>query len=205
MITIQQLVEIMPHLTSVKAGQYRPFLVEAMDEAGIITRARAAAFLAQLAHESGELRWFEELPHRRRVPGCHLCEKSGPHAAGAQYEGRIDLGNSHPGDGRRYKGRGPIQLTGRLNYRECGKSLGIHLEDNPILAAQPEIGFRIAGWFWRTRGCNELADVGDFRGVSLKINGGHRAADGLRYPSGWEQRQLYYSKALEVLSAPPIA
>src|SRR5690606_21975816 len=129
-------------------------LKEAMGEAQINTPARIQMFLAQLAHESGELRYFEEI------------------ASGEAYEGRKDLGNIHPGDGKRYKGRGPIQLTGRTNYRAAGKALGFDLENDPDLAKDPSIAFRIATWFWTTRGLNAIADTGNFELVTLKINGG---------------------------------
>ena len=144
----------MPGLPAEKARRYAPLLNAAMLEGQITNKARAAAFLAQLGHESGSLRWMEEL------------------ASGAAYEGRLDLGNTQPGDGRRYKGRGPIQLTGRANYRTAGKALGLPLEDKPKLAARPAVGFRTAVWYWTTRGLNALADRGDFDGITFRINGG---------------------------------
>jgi predicted chitinase len=126
----------------------------AMREAHITTQPRARQFLAQVLHESGRLRFFQEI------------------ASGAAYEGRRDLGNVRPGDGRRYKGRGPIQLTGRANYRAAGKALGLPLEARPDLAARHAVGWRIAAWYWRTRGLNALADRGDFLGITRRINGG---------------------------------
>jgi putative chitinase len=143
-----------------------------MAEASINNRMRQAAFIAQLAHESGELRYFEEI------------------ASGAQYEGRTDLGNTQPGDGRRYKGRGPIQLTGRSNYRAAGAALGIDLERYPERAADLDVGFRVAAWFWTSRGLNGLADAGDFRGITKRINGGY---------NGLSAREAYYHRALSVL------
>src|SRR5207342_2210749 len=104
-----------------KARHYLPYLNAAMAEAKINTPARKAAFLAQLAHESGELRYMEEI------------------ADGSAYEGRRDLGNTHPGDGRRFKGRGPIQLTGRANYERFGELLGVDLVNDPDQAAKPEL------------------------------------------------------------------
>src|SRR5690606_25370634 len=83
-----------------------------------------------------------------------------------------DLGNAQPGDGRRYKGRGPIQLTGRANYRAAGKALGLPLEEQPELAAMPEHGFRIAAWYWTMRKLNPLADQGNFLAITVAINGG---------------------------------
>jgi hypothetical protein len=110
--------------------------------------------LSQVLHESGNLRYFEEL------------------ANGAAYEGRTDLGNTHAGDGRRFKGRGPIQLTGRNNYRAAGQALGLDLEGHPTLASQHSVGWRVAGWFWRSHGLNALADADNVRAVTQRINGG---------------------------------
>jgi predicted chitinase len=135
-----------------------PFAEEAMREFAITTQARGAAFLAQVLHESGRLHFFEEL------------------ASGKAYEGRRDLGNIHPGDGPRFKGRGPIQLTGRLNYRLAGRALNLALEERPLLAAHHDVGWRIAGWFWRGRGLNGLADRGDIRTITQRINGGQNGA-----------------------------
>ena len=153
-LTLEELRQIMPRLPEAKAREYLPLLVEAMVEAEITTPARMAAFLAQLGHESLDLRYMEEL------------------ADGSAYEGRRDLGNTQPGDGKRYKGRGPIQLTGRANYRAAGKALGLPLEEQPELAAMPEHGFRIAAWYWTMRKLNPLADQGNFLAITVAINGG---------------------------------
>lgn len=171
-VTLQQLRAIMPQLSQAKAEQYLPHLNRAMAEANINTRERKAAFLAQLAHESGQFRYFEEL------------------ASGRAYEGRRDLGNTQPGDGVRYKGRGPIQITGRANYRAAGRALGIDLENNPRRAADPDVGFRVAAWFWNSRNLNSLADAGNFREITRRINGGF---------NGLADRQAYHRRALEVL------
>jgi predicted chitinase len=126
----------------------------AMIESGITTQPRSSMFIAQVLHESGGLNFFEEI------------------ASGAAYEGRADLGNTHRGDGVLYKGRGPIQLTGRRNYQTFGQLLGLPLEQDPRLAARHEIGWRVAGKYWEVRGCNALADANQFVGVTRKINGG---------------------------------
>ncbi len=172
-VSASQLLAIMPNLGVTEAEQYAPLLNRAMEEASINTPARQAAFIAQLAHESIGLMYFEEL------------------ASGSAYEGRRDLGNVYAGDGKRYKGRGPIQLTGRANYRAAGQALGVDLEGNPELAAHPEIGFRIAAWYWQTRGLNKLADVGDFDRITLLINGGYNGA---------QSRRTYWATAQNVLS-----
>lgn len=111
-------------------------------------------FLAQLAHESGNFRYMEEI------------------ASGAAYEGRKDLGNTQAGDGKRFKGRGPIQLTGRANYRRYGQQLGIDFENNPEIVAIPSVGLLVACKFWSDNGLNALADQDDVTTITRRINGG---------------------------------
>jgi putative chitinase len=111
-------------------------------------------------------------------------------ASGEAYEGRKSLGNTQPGDGKRYKGRGPIQLTGRNNYRKAGAALHLDLESKPELAAQPDVGYRVAGWFWKTHGLNELADKGEFVQITKRVNGGTH---------GLARREEFYKRAKEVL------
>jgi predicted chitinase len=147
------------------ASREAPLAEAAMLEFSITSQARAKMFLAQVLHESAGLRFFEEI------------------ASGEAYEGRCrDLGNCQRGDGRRFKGRGPIQLTGRANYRWAAERLGLGLEQHPELAAQHVTGWRIAGLYWKARGLNELADRGDFLAITKRING---ATNGLA------SRQLY--------------
>ena len=115
---------------------------------------RLAHFMAQLAHESGNFRYMEEI------------------ASGAAYEGRKDLGNTQPGDGKRYKGRGPIQLTGRANYRNYGRALGIDFENHPEIVALPSIGVMVACRYWTSQKLNALADADDVEAITRRINGG---------------------------------
>lgn len=115
---------------------------------------RFAHFFAQLGHESGGFSYMEEI------------------ASGAAYEGRKDLGNTQPGDGRRYKGRGPIQLTGRANYRDYGRRLGIDLENHPEIAAIPSLGMLTACTYWTVTGLNAFADKDDVLTITRRINGG---------------------------------
>jgi predicted chitinase len=143
-----------------------------MGEFAINSPARAAAFIAQLAHESGEFRWMEEIwgptpAQRRYEPPSTLAAR---------------LGNTQPGDGTRFKGRGPIQLTGRANYQRFGQLLGIDLIAQPQRAASPDVAFRIAALYWANRGLNPLADAGDFREITRRINGGFNGlADRIKY------------------------
>lgn len=183
MLKVEQVRTIMPRLTAARAGALLPVLDSAIREFAIDNPARTAAFLAQLAHESAEFRFMEEL--------------WGPTPAQRRYEppGRLaaDLGNTEPGDGRRFKGRGPIQITGRANYRRFGELLGLDLIASPARAAAPDVGFRIAGLFWSRKGLNELADQATgaaFREITRRINGGL---------NGVAERQRYYRVARTVL------
>jgi len=146
-----------------------------MKEAGINTPARQNAFIAQLAHESGQFRYMEEL------------------ASGKAYEGRRDLGNTQPGDGERYKGRGPIQITGRSNYEQAGKALGLDLVGHPEIAAQPDVGFRLAAWYWNTRNLNNLADQKNFSGITRAVNGCADCAS-----THAAERNAFYNRANEI-------
>ena len=120
----------------------------------IKTQLRFCHFLAQLAHESGNFRYMEEI------------------ASGAAYEGRKDLGNVNKGDGVRYKGRGPIQLTGRANYRKYGQELGIDFENNPTIVALPSVGMLVACKYWSENNLNVFADYDDVTTITRRINGG---------------------------------
>ncbi|OYO29136.1 glycoside hydrolase family 19 protein [Janthinobacterium sp. PC23-8] len=171
-LTLQQLITIMPNARA-KAGIFLPALNAAMAEFGINTPVRQASFLAQLAHESGQLVYVREL------------------ASGAAYEGRKDLGNVQPGDGVRFRGRGLIQVTGRSNYAACGKALGLDLLAQPALLEQTVNACRSAGWFWQSRGLNALADAGDQVAVTRRINGG---------TNGLAERLAYFKTALKVLA-----
>lgn len=173
MLTDDELRQIMPNCPAARRADYLPFIQQAMEEFEITSYLREAAFLAQLAHESGELRYMEEI------------------ASGAAYEGRANLGNTQPGDGKRFKGRGPIQLTGRANYKKYGQLLGLDLIDNPATAATKEVGFRIAGQFWKLNGLNELADQQQFKLITKRINGGY---------NGLADRIKYYDRAKKVMS-----
>ncbi len=173
-VSVEQLRAIMPNLSVARASQLLPYLNDAMIKGGINTPARQAAFLAQLAHESVGLTAFEEF------------------ASGAAYEGRTDLGNTQPGDGVRFKGRGPIQLTGRANYRAAGQALGLDLENNPARAADLDVGFRTAVWFWNSRNLNFYADNGNFDAITYRVNGGY---------NGKASRDAYYARARQVLGA----
>lgn len=174
LITKRDLRKIMIYAPSSKIYRFIGPLNKAMHEFNITTSLRIAAFLAQIAHESGSLLYEEEI------------------ASGAAYEGRRDLGNVNRGDGIRYKGRGLIQLTGRANYRKVGEALGLPLEENPnLVKANPYVSARVAGYFWESHGLNELADLRKFRKITLKINGGL---------NGYDDRLKYYRLARDLFN-----
>ena len=173
MMNLEQLQAIMPNARR-RAGIFLSALNAAMAEFDINTPRRQASFLAQLAHESGQLLYVREI------------------ATGTAYENRKDLGNTQPGDGVRYRGRGLIQLTGRLNYTKCMMALNIDCVEHPELLEQPINACRSAGWFWKSHGLNELADAGDQIKVTKRVNGG---------VNGLADRLEFYLRAADQLGA----
>lgn len=154
MITETQLKQIYPASTSANRAKYLLFLNKYMPEYGISTLIRIWSYLAQIGHESGQLNYSEEI------------------ASGRAYEGRKDLGNTEPGDGIRFKGRGLIQLTGRANYQGLSNAFGIDFIQEPELLQTPEWAVKSSLWFWKSKKLNAIADSGDFRLLTRKINGG---------------------------------
>lgn len=155
MITRLQLAAIMPRAPLVWLGA----LNEAMQEFAIVTPMRESAFLAQIAHESGECRYVLEL------------------ASGMAYEGRASLGNTQPGDGPKFRGRGLMQITGRKNYTLCGQALGLNLIESPQLLEIPRHAARSAGWYWRSNSLDAFADKDQFGALTRAINGGYNGLD----------------------------
>jgi putative chitinase len=156
-ITQQQLLQILPN-AGAKAGVFAPVLNTAMQRFQIVGVKRVAAFVAQIGHESGQLRYVREI--------------WGPTPAQAKYEGRADLGNTVATDGFKYRGRGLIQITGRANYAACGDALGVDLVSQPELIEQPQYAAMSAAWFWKQKGLNDLADKDQFNTITRRINGG---------------------------------
>lgn len=176
----QTLREVAPHFSG-ELARRQSTIIEGVGEAlrqtlegyEITTRLRIAHFLGQTCHESAGFRTTEEF------------------ASGEAYEGRKDLGNTRAGDGPRYKGRGLLQLTGRANYREYGAALGVDLENDPALAAEPVLSLRIACEYWKRRKINDACDQDDIVRVTRLINGG---------TNGLEDRRGYTSKAKTALA-----
>jgi putative chitinase len=202
MLKADDLKMIMPRLPADKLAIYASALAMAMEESQITRVTRAAAFLAQLAHESGDLRFWEEkltysaeklvqLWPKRYTPQLAAQHAGKPEMiANHVYASRFGNGDTASGDGWRYRGRGPIQITFKDNYRACGTAIGLDLVAKPELLAQPEAGFKSAVWYWMSRKLNEVADKPDFEATTKAINGGL---------NGQEHRLSYYHRALEVL------
>ena len=184
MLTRDDLVAVMPRAASAADGVTEA-LGAAMARFEIDRPARKAAFLAQLAHESGQLsRWAENLSYRwprlrqifpkyfRTDAEAQAFDRQPERIANRVYGGRLGNGPEASGDGWRYRGRGPIQLTGKSNYRTCGAALGVDLVAEPALLETPEVGCLAAAWFWADKGLNALADAGDFVTITRRINGG---------------------------------
>lgn len=179
-LTLEQLRTFAPGGTRpILAGitEFGPAMLEDFD---INTPRRVSHFMAQLAHESAGLRTTTE------------------YASGAAYEGRADLGNVKRGDGRRFRGRGLIQCTGRANYRAFTAWLRQRDSKAPDFEAEPtklaEFPWALlsAVWYWQTRGLNKLADKDDLRGITRKINGGY---------NGFVDRQNWFRKAWAIWGA----
>jgi len=174
MLTQEQLREIFTHAKGSAISEFCGPINDVMDAYRINTPLRQAHFLAQIGHESGELRYREEI------------------ASGQAYENREDLGNTEPGDGKLFKGRGLIQLTGRANYVQYGEDVGIDLTEDPSqVSDDPHLCVDVAGWFWNKKGLNRYADNDDIKTITRRINGGL---------NGFTDRERLLKLAKEVLN-----
>jgi putative chitinase len=151
---------VMPRALPVKIDLYYEPLVAGMKKYDITSNLRMAHFIAQLGHETASFRYAEEI------------------ADGSAYEGRRDLGNTQPGDGKRFKGRGLIQLTGRANYVAYSKDSAVDCVAKPqVVASDPVVAVDVACWFWNKNKINKLADKDDVKAVTKAINGGYNGLD----------------------------
>ena len=171
-ITAEQIKKIMPSARA-RAQKYVTVINKWSCHFDIDTPLRMAHWLAQVAHESGELLFTKEL------------------ASGKAYEGRKDLGNTQKGDGVKYKGRGLIQITGRANYAAYAKYCGYDVVAKPELLEQPVGAVKSAMWYWQTRGLNALADKDNVLTITKRINGGL---------NGLASRKAYLARAKAVFN-----
>lgn len=174
------ILEVAPRFSGEKAQRQREIVGAISGQFSLIlesyeisTYLRIAHFMGQVTHECAGFRTTEEF------------------ASGAAYNGRADLGNTEPGDGPRYKGRGLLQLTGRANYRRYGDLLNLPLEDDPLMAGKPLVSLKIACEYWKDRKINQNCDRDDLITVTKRVNGGL---------NGLADRREYYRRAKIALS-----
>jgi putative chitinase len=195
-----------------------PWLVEicrTAEASGLINDFRKACFVGQLAHESSEfthlienlnysdperiVRTFRgpfDSDHDKQVDPAEIeIARAYVHEpeklANFVYANRMGNGDEASGDGYRFRGRGPIQITGRMNYTRCRMAIGVDILTNPDYLLTPAHGLASAYWFWRSNGCNELADLVDHTGITKKINGG---------TTGLDDRINYFNKVYEEIT-----
>lgn len=204
-VTEQCLSKIMP---SCATALWIGALNSAMGEFGLTTPRRQAMFLAQVAHESGQCRRLAEnlnysadrllavFPSRFDPAMARKYARQPKEIANIAYAGRLGNGDRSSGDGWRFRGRGLIQITGRLNYQSCGQSLGTDLLLFPDLLAKDSLmAARSAAWFFALHAnCIRHADAQDLRACTLRINGGLR---------GWDDREHFYRCACAALGVGP--
>jgi putative chitinase len=196
-------------------------IIEACAEFEINTPQRIAAFLAQTSHESGGYTMLTEnlnyraatlaacWPSRFAEMGANKkpkkdakgaliptkvalsIEKKPELIANLVYSSRMGNGPPQSGEGWKYRGRGAKQLTGKDNYKRCGDALGVDLVGNPDLLLEPLYAARSAGWFWKTNNLSPLADAGNIKEMTKKINGGF---------IGLEARQSLYNKIMSAIN-----
>jgi putative chitinase len=142
---------------SLSASGYKPLMIETMNKGGIKDKNERIMFMSQVGHESGEGKYLEEI------------------ASGSAYEGRADLGNTKPGDGKKFKGRGYIQITGRSNYAKYGPKVGVpDATERPEKLAEPQAAAKVALAYWMDRVNRSAAQKGldGMNTVTRNINGG---------------------------------
>lgn len=181
MLTEDQLLAIFPNARPV-ADVFLPALNTTLPRWEIDNPKRVAAFLAQVGHESGQLRYLKELGNDRYLSRYDT-------GSLAQWLGNTPEAD---GDGQLYRGRGLIQVTGRNNYQACSRALfgDERLLAQPQMLEQPRWACESAAWFWHSRGLNALADRGEFNRITRHINGGL---------NGLEDRLALWARAREVL------
>lgn len=186
------------------ADQWVPWLNMTMHKYAINTPRRQAMFLSQLAHESGNFRFVvENLNYsadalervfKKYFPTRELAEdyaRQPERIANRVYANRMGNGDEESGDGWKYRGRGLIQLTGLNNYASYSLHADNEALTKPEIVAEPEYAADSAGWFWAVNRLNAMADTGDVRAVTRRVNGGF---------NGLADREAKYNKLITLLS-----
>ncbi|EME70985.1 glycoside hydrolase family 19 [Paramagnetospirillum caucaseum] len=202
MLTADILRAALPAARPTDIARFATPLAEACAEWVIDTPLRQAAFLAQIAHESGQFRALAENLNysaeallrvfpRHFDAGQAATYARQPQRIGSRvYANRMGNGDEASGDGWRYRGRGLIQVTGKANYAACGTALGLDLIAQPDLLEQPAPAARSAVWFWHRNGLNRPADARDIETITRRINGGL---------TGLDDRKAHYAHACAAL------
>ena len=200
MITPEILKECLPEASMQACQAFAEPMAAACEEFEINTPMRLAAFIAQVGHESGNLRFVKEnlnycaqglmkiFPKYFNEQTAMQYQRNPEAIANRVYANRMGNGPEDSGEGWAYRGRGLIQLTGKNNYHTCMEALGI---DDPSYFETPEGAARSAAWFWNSRNLNAVADTGDIKKMTKLINGGY---------IGLEDRIKHYNHALEVFN-----
>lgn len=204
MITEDTLSHIYRQTHPVILAQYVEPLNSTFQHFDISTSPRIAAFLAQAGHESACLTHVIEnlnygagallavFPTHFHANEVAAYARNPQKIANRVYANRLGNGPEASGDGWAYRGRGLIQITGKANYQSFATSIGRSLADTVEYLETPEGAAVSAGWFWSSRGLNNLADSGQFAAITRKINGGL---------SGQDDRELLWNRAKKALAA----
>lgn len=191
-VDIKKLLIAAFNLSESKADDLAPAIESACERYEINTPLRVGMFLAQTSYESQGFTRFEEnlkysAKRLRQVFSKYFRTYAEAEAfaykpydiANRVYGGRLGNGAEETGDGYKHRGMGPIQLTGKDNQQRCGDAIGYDLVSNPeLLANDLGVGFLAAGWYWNSRKLNAVADAGDMKRSTKKINGGYRGLSG---------------------------
>jgi len=205
-LTTTQVRQIMPKAPYERASQFAMYFTQWSDRFGVDTPARAAGFLAQVAHECAELNTLTEnlnysaegllkvFPKYFTRSNVGLYARNPQKIGNRVYANRMGNGSEGSGDGYRYRGRGCIMITGRQNYKAYADSQYCNgdLMGHPEWLAQMPGALKSAMWYWQKRGLNKYADKGDFAGLTKAINGGY---------NGLADRQKYYERARKEFGA----
>jgi putative chitinase len=200
------------HINLALASSWLGPVTAAMDRFEINTSQRAAAFLANLSHESQRFsrgrenlnyttvdRLLEMFGKRIKPEEAKRLLRNPEVLANRVYANRHGNGDEASGDGWRYRGGGPIGLTFLDNYRACEEATGLPFVRHPEIIEQPEAGMLSAGWFWHTNGLNALADAGKFDAICDHINLGHETRK-VGDSNGYADRLALWKSAKQALS-----
>jgi len=194
------------HLQKLKINpELAPVFNATFDRWQINTLRQQAAFIGQCGHESGNFKVLEENLNYaadrlmkiwpKRFPTLEVAQpyhRNPRKIANKVYANRMGNRDEASDDGWRFRGSGFIQLTGHDNFFHFGKAMGVDFVMKPDLVRTPEYAAQSAGWFWSTHKCNELAEAGDWKGLTKRINGGE---------IGLADRIKHTQEAMHVLSA----